>query len=75
MSARGNVEQDGYRVYSRATEIARTVRGPEGFVTYYSPSGTYSVTTSRQQNLCAALLPGEKIRVEAAPRGHDLTIG
>lgn len=79
MSAFGDVDAKhgpGYSVYSYATEIARVIRHPDtgSFVALVTESGTYSPTTSRQQNLCRAWLPGEHVTVPTAERGRTLEI-
>lgn len=57
-------EADGtYRVYSYATEIARVEETEAGLRKWVSDK-YYSVTTSRQQNLCRAWLPGTESEEE-----------
>jgi hypothetical protein len=73
MSAR-NGHGGAYSVYSYSTEIARVVETDTGLVAFVTRPGTYSTTTSRQQNLCRAWLPGEKRDVRTAERGRTLDI-
>jgi hypothetical protein len=56
---RGGTDGDGiYRVHSYAVEIARVEDTPEGLRRTINET-KYSVTTSGQQTLCRAYLPGE----------------
>lgn len=73
MSARGDVDGNGYCVFSYATMIARVDRAPDdGKFVASVTTGGFSPTTSRQQNLCRAWLPGAHVDVAAPSMGGDL---
>ena len=76
MHAVGDVDRDGYSVYSYETEIARVVRDPEtgSFVAFHAETNRWSVTTARHLSLVRSWLPGTLRPLHSPRTGGGLSL-